>query len=148
MMDKQWVWGNCDSQGKFAVFENLEVDGGYKCHFCEGLLTKRWDGLKVHLTKCKKKPKDIDIKTLLENIQKIKVKCAFCDHPLDMTGCKEARHLAICKGFKAVVAGREVNVEGRGKNTHRVQVAVRENTGQLKWRGKKNTQRVKQQGEE
>ena len=84
------------------MFESVNVRGGYQCKYCSVKLNKRWDGVKNHVKLCKAIPKDFETKTIV----KIRVKCEYCHNPLDLTGCKQARHLAVCKRFKAVVAGR------------------------------------------
>ena len=62
--NQSWSWGNGVMTGRCLVFENAQCEGGYKCHFCEVKLNKRWDGLKLHLSKCKNKPEGFDKKQI------------------------------------------------------------------------------------
>ena len=94
----EWSWGESKFIGRVKVFDTLEIEGGYMCLFCGLKLNKRWDCLTGHIAKCKNKPEGFD-KAQIEKIPRIKVMCAYCHLPFDMTGTKEARHLKTCKGF-------------------------------------------------
>ena len=105
-----WSWGAGVVIGRFLVFETKNAEGGYKCKFCDKELNKRWDGLILHLTKCKNKPGDFD-KKQHGKIYKIKVKCEFCNKALDLTGKKEIQHLNQCKNYKSTIQNQPPTVE-------------------------------------
>ena len=63
----EWSWGKAKAAGNVLVFETKEIEGGYKCLFCDIKLNKRWDGLTGHVVKCKKKPHDYN-KSVLEKV--------------------------------------------------------------------------------
>ena len=136
----EWAWGKGQFDGKIVLFNSNLAAGGYKCSLCNLKLDKRFDNLMKHIKSAHEALAGNDVKVLTKGIPRIKIKCPFCKKGFDLTGGKEARHLAVCQARIRSTSGGRMSASGEDSvkskaRADRARMEVRETVGKIKSNG-------------